>query len=664
MRLLTLPSELLRKARHSRLTYFVGLIFILAACQFTTSPPVDLPASLIPNPDPTQTPLPVVSETPAPELTSTPLPRQLSICLGREPQSLFFYDALSSSAKSVLRAIYDGPFDVRAFQAQPVILEKLPSLQDGDMRFEPVSVAPGGALVDAHGNLNTLAEGVLYRPSGCFAQACAQAYTGSEAVQLDQWVIRFRLKGGLRWSDGSPVSAGDSVYSYEMAEALYPAALPSLVQRTQAYQRVDEQAVEWRGVPGYLDGDVAGKFFLPLPRLAWGALQAAELRTAEISARQPPGWGAYQVVEWVGGDHITLQKNPYYFRSAEGLPVFDILTFRFVASGAEAVEALLAGECDLVDPNATQDLPLESLADLQSQGALQMTILPGTAWEQLTFGVSSLDDQRPRFFALAEVRRAAALCLDRQALGEGLYGGRAEIAQAYLPESHPFYNAEAPAPAYDPAKAGELLAAAGWVDLDQNPQTPRTSQGVAGLPDQILFQVDYLVSPDEAQQAVARQIQAALSACGIGVNLVTLDTQAYLAPGPEGPVFGRKFDLAQFAWSPALEPPCSLYSSDEIPGPYPDYPKGWGGVNAGGYTNPDYDRLCRDGRFTLPEMALHAQAYRQAQAVLAEDVPALPLYWHFKVLLSRPDFCGVSVDAATAEPFWNMEVFDYGEGCK
>jgi peptide/nickel transport system substrate-binding protein len=645
---------------------FVSLFFsilFLAACQFNPSP-VELPTADIAASDPTEPPAAVPTEMPPLELTSTPLPRQLSICLGREPKSLFLYDAVSSSAKSVLAAIYDGPFEVKAYQPQPVILEKLPSLKDGDVLFEPAQVTQGQALVDAYGNLNTLAEGVLYRPSGCFEQACALAYTGGEVAQLDQWVIRFQLKGGLRWSDGNPLSVDDSVYSYEVAEVLYPAALPALVQRTQAYQRLDEQTVEWRGVPGYLDGDIAGKFFSPLPRLAWAALKAEDLRTSQISTRQPLGWGPYQVVEWSGGDHITLQKNPFYFRSVEGWPAFDILTFRFVASSTEAVEALLAGECDLVDPNALQDVPRANLADLQQQGVLKLVAQPNTAWEQITFGISSLDDQRPRFFASAEVRRAAMMCIDRPALVNQLLAGGAEVAQAYLPESHPLYNPEAPAPAYDLAKANELLAGAGWVDLDNNPQTPRTSQGVAGLPDNVLFQVDFLTSPDEAHQAAAKQVQAWLAACGIGVNIVTQESQEYLAPGPEGPVFGRKFDLAGFAWSPALEPPCYLFSSDEIPGSYPDYAKGWGGVNASGYANPEYDRLCREGRFTLPEMSTHALAYQQAQALLAEQVPAIPLYWHSKVLLARPDFCGLSVEASTIDPFWNIEAFDFGEACQ
>ena len=110
-----------------------------------------------------------------------------------------------------------------------------------------------------------------------------------------------------------------------------------------------------------------------------------------------------------------------------------------------------------------QDVPLASLADLQQQGALKIVTQPDTAWEQITFGISSLDDQRPRFFASAEVRRAAALCLDRPALVNQLLAGGTEIAQAYLPESHPLYNSAAPAPAYDPAKAKSCWdRRAGW----------------------------------------------------------------------------------------------------------------------------------------------------------------------------------------------------------
>lgn len=640
----------------------IGCLFI-SACQFN-SPPQGVPTSDNVAVEVTDVPAREPTETAQPPLIETPLPRQLSVCLGREPKSLFLYEAVSSSAKSVLAAVYDGPFDRQNFQILPVIVEKLPALQDGDMLFEPRAVNLGEQIVDAHGNLNVLAEGVVYRPSGCFEQACAQAYTGDQAVQLDEWVIRFRLQDGLLWSNGNPLTADDSVYSYEVANALYPAAQSGLILRTQAYQLKDKLTVEWRGVPGYLDGDVAGKFFSPLPRQAWGMLEADALSTAEISARMPMGWGAYQIVEWVGGDHITLQKNPYYFRSAEGLPAFDILTFRFMASGSEAVDALLVGECDLVDPNAVQDVPLGQIKDLQQQGKVSAVQQPDTAWEQILLGIVPLDAESPQFFNVKEVRQAAALCIDRQALANQLFGGLTEAALAYVPEANPYFNPQAVPGEYDRAKAQELLQRAGWVDQDNSPQTPRTSLGVTGLPDNTPFVVDYLVSPDEERQAAAQLVQADLAECGLGVNLVTQESQEYLAPGPEGPVFGRSFQMAQFAWPAAWEPPCYLYTSDEIPGPYPDYPKGWGGVNASGYANPEYDQVCRDGRFTLAEADLHAQAYFQAQAILAEDLPAIPLYWHFRMVLTRPDFCGLKLDASTQDVFWNVESFNYGEACK
>ena len=532
------------------------------------------------------------------------------------------------------------------------------------MLFEPMIMKPGDALIDAFGNPSVLEEGVVYRPSGCFEQACAQAYSGDQPVQMDAWVIRFHLKEGLLWSNGNPLTADDSVYSYEVAEALYPAALPTLIQQTHSYQAQDNLTVEWRGVPGYLDGDIAGKFFSPLPRTVWGALKPEELGTAEVSARTPLGWGAYQIQEWVGGDHITLQKNPNYFHSAEGLPAFDILTFRFMPDGSEAVDALRAGECDLVDPNAVQDIPLSEIQSLQEQAEVNTVLVPETAWEQILLGVDPLDEGSPRFFAAKEVRQAVALCIDRQALAEQLFGGLSEPAQAYVSAENPFFNPDAVLSSYDPEQGQDLLQKSGWVDLDNNPQTPRISQGVTGLPDNTAFSLDYLVSPEAQRQAAAKAVQADLAKCGIEINLVTQESQQYLEPGPDGPVFGRHFQMAQFAWPATWEPPCYLYTSDEVPGPYPDYPKAWGGVNAAGYTNPAYDVACRDGRFTLAESSLHTQAYFQAQATLAEDLPAIPLYWYFKSVLTRPDFCGLELDASTQEPFWNIEVFNYGEGCK
>ena len=106
---------------------------------------------------------------PAPTATLLPVPKRLlTICLGREPSSLFYYDATSTAARDILAAVYDGPVDIQNYIAHPVILEKIPSLTDGDAVFKPVQVNPGDLIVDNSGNPVNLEAGVIYRPSGCY----------------------------------------------------------------------------------------------------------------------------------------------------------------------------------------------------------------------------------------------------------------------------------------------------------------------------------------------------------------------------------------------------------------------------------------------------------------------------------------------------------------
>ena len=61
-------------------------------------------------------------------------------------------------------------------------------------------------------------------------------------------------------------------------------------------------------------------------------------------------------------------------------------------------------------------------------------------------------------------------------------------------------------------------------------------------------------------------------------------------------------------------------------------------------------------------MPQHAEKHAEAQAIFAEDLPALPLFWHYRVILGRPDLC-VSQQAVTDNIFSDFELFNYGEGC-
>jgi len=603
--------------------------------------------------------IPANTDIPVP--SPTPL-RVLTVCLGHEPQTLFLYQAFSTSARSVLQAIYDGPLDVQNFDYVPVLLAKKPTQAEGDVTLAPVEVQPGELFMDDGGNLITLTNGVLYRPSGCSETACAQAYTGDGPVTMDQMIVRFRLLTGLLWSDSVPLTADDSVFSFEVASSLYPLAQPERVIRTASYRAPDAQTVEWRGLPGLMDPYYAANLFSPLPRHAWGNLSKEELLQSDATTKMPLGWGPYVIEQWIEGDHITFHRNPVYFRASEGLPYFDNLVFRFVDDGEQMLDALLTGECDLADSSAMQDVDLTRLLEAQNTGQLEVYFQPA-AWELALFGIVPYEPGRPDLFGIAETRQAITQCIDRSKMADRLWNGQSSVLDTYVPSFHPLFNPDIQHYGYDPVQASAKLEAIGWSDADADPATPRLAAGVSGVPDGTPFEFTYLVSPDAERPQAAQILADSLAQCGIRVHIQQQPAADYLAAGPQGPVFGRAFEMAQLAFPTTLEPSCEWFTSAEIPGPYPEYPQGWGGVNAAGYYNPDFDQACRAARTSLAEAAQYQQAHFQAQAIFASDLPVIPLYLRLNVLAARPGLCGFRLDASSVSVLWNVETWSEGVNC-
>ena len=111
--------------------------------------------------------------------TPTTPPRRLTICIAQEPETLFIYGGDSRAQRHVLQAIYDGPIDTLGYQYQPVILEKLPNLADGDAFIEPITITAGDLIVDSTGQLIRLQPGDMVRPYGCASSACAVSWDGA-----------------------------------------------------------------------------------------------------------------------------------------------------------------------------------------------------------------------------------------------------------------------------------------------------------------------------------------------------------------------------------------------------------------------------------------------------------------------------------------------------
>ena len=607
--------------------------------------------------------------TPAPSLvpvpTLPPPPETLIVCLRDEPTSLYLYGDLNPSANTVLEAIYDGPVDLRSYAFTPVILEDVPSLSAGTARLETVEIGTG----DVYLNPMTLRPENLrpllpYLPSGCTAADCIRSFQGG-TVAMDRLSADFRIKDGVQWSDAEPVRASDSVLSFHLDSANATPTTKYLIDRTASYEALDDQTVRWTGIPGYLESDLGDAFWSPLPEHLIGQRSAPEVLQSEEATRSPLGWGPYVLKAWDPAKEIRMERNPNYFRSAEGLPAFDQLVFRFIGSDPRSgLQQILTGECDVLDEEVLFDDPaeaavrpqtLQSMLDLQAQGKVQVISVAGDLVERLEFNTQPPSREVVTPFADPNVRQALAACIDRPGLVTHLLGGLGSVTDTFLPANHPLYHAAAPARAYAPAAAAGLLEEAGWHDEDLNPATPRIARAIRGVVDGTPFQMSLIAPEGEFHQALASLLGKNLADCGIGLEVRSAPTPDLLGSWPEGLAFGRSFQALTWAWPTLTSPLCEMFASWEIPGELaPD------GLNASGFNSVGYDAACRS-------LLVGGEAGRSQAAVLqqlfAEGLPSLPLFQRPRLVVASPSVCGLHADPSTLTQLWSLEDLHRGVNC-
>ena len=612
---------------------------------------------------------PFVANTPTstPPVTPTPAIRSLNICLGEEPNTLYPLGNLNAAARSVLSAIYDGPMDVVEYGYEPIILEKIPTLEDGDAQVSPVSVSAGTEVVNTSGNVVLLSTGTVVRPSGCRSDDCAVTYDGSSTLQMDQLVVTFTLLNGLMWSDGAPLTTNDSIFAFSLASSDATPGSKFLIDRTQTYEAADEQTIQWWGKPGFIDPDYYTNFWMPLPQHAWGEFPPEELARVDVSARLPLGWGPYIIDEWEQGKQLHLVKNLNYFRAASGLPRFDELTFLIFPTADAALSALVEGTCDVLAPSTRLDGRVSLLQQMRLDNQADLLTAQTMVIEWLGIGITpasydaefDVEEDRPDFFGDKRTRQAVALCLDRQRVVDTVLFGLSQVPDTYLSPDHPLHNANVQTYPFNPASGNDILEDVGWLDHDNNPSTPRQALGVTNVPAGTPLVLNYITSSATQRHQVAEIFTQSLAECGIGLNVTYLNASDFYAQGPTGPLFGRQYDLAEYAMGVnSLEPQCSWFTTSQIP----SEENRWVGTNVSGYSNPVFDGACQKALQTVstdPEYAFH----QEAQAVFAADIPSIPLYLRLKVAATRPDFCGFTLDPSSSSPLADIETFDYGAAC-
>ncbi len=611
---------------------------------------------------------------PEPTATTAPAePKKLVICLGEEPQSLFLYAPSTRAMWSVLEAIYDGPIDTRDFELTPVILEDLPTLENGGVTLLTAPVTAGDVVANTEGDLVALEKGVRVFPEGCTSNSCAVEWDGVAELSLVQMSASFKLLPNLKWSDGTALMAADSVFSYEVSANPALNVGQDYLKRTFTYQAMDDQTVQWTGVPGYLTTQPSNFFWTPQPRHHLESIAVEQMTTADASSRQPLGWGPYQVAEWVAGDHIRMIKNPNYFRASEGLPAFDEVIYKFMPAMPEAdLSPMTNGQCDLMDTSTGLEGQIQTVRELELAGSLKSYFGQGLSWELINFGIvpASHDDvynpwlDRADIFGDLRVRQAFAYCTDREKIIQDVLFSQSQVPATYLPPNHSLAVDGLMIFPHDPEKGIQLLEEVGWLDSDNDINTPRSAMNIATVNYDTKLSVNYILTDTPQHRLIVPIVVDSLRECGIEVLPQYLSSAELLAAGPEGMLFGRNFDLAELSWASGQNAPCFLYATSEIP----TAQNAWlgtkyAGINITGYSNEEFDLACAN----LLSAGLDAEAIRAnnqiTQQRIAEDLPVLPLFYQVKVMVSRIDLCGLDLDTSSRSPLSQIEGLTFGEDC-
>jgi peptide/nickel transport system substrate-binding protein len=479
-------------------------------------------------------------------------------------------------------------------------------------------------------------------------------------IQMQQMTVEFTLEP-LVWSDGTPVTAEDSTFSFQVAADRDTPVSKQAAARTASYTALDAQTVQWIGLPGHLAPDFLDNFWQPLPRHQLGEYSAAELREAPETNRTPLSSGPFVVESWEESE-MRLARNPHYYRPQQ--PILDEIIVRF---GVDAEELLAAdfADCDVVTQDALDFSLIPELAALDEAGSVVLHVAPNAVFEHVDFGINSWGDYgdgallgRPDWFEEARARQAITMCTDRAGMVEEIFYGRSQVMPAYVPPDHPLLPDDLARWPYDPAAGNALLDEVGFLDTDgdgiREAPEPDPISGEL-IPFRVTLTTEW---ENPVRRQLTEMMQADLAECGIAVELEYLPPEEWYADGPLGPLFGRRFDLGAFAWVGGVRPPCHLWLSDNAPGPETEGFGGWGDVNVSGWQNDAFDAACRAATNALPGTEAYAANHQSALRRFAQELPAMPLFSYVNVNVVNPELSGFRPDSTESSSLWNIYAWD------
>jgi peptide/nickel transport system substrate-binding protein len=410
----------------------------------------------------------------------------------------------------------------------------------------------------------------------------------SWTISDDKLTYTFKLRGDLKWSDGTPMTSADYKFAFDNAskpENKYPYI--SNLELIASYEALDPQTIVIKMEEPIAVGLEAANAVTPLPKHVWEGLDWSDpSKNPQIMAPTIAS-GPFKLREWRKDDHATFEANDNYYR---GRPLLDGYTIRIVPSQEIAFQMLKSGEVD------TAPITPDNYAEVKTNPNLNLyEWWPARAtWSYLGFNL------RRAHFQEVELRRALSHAIDRRAIAERIQNNLAQPTHSIYPPTTWVHNPNVPKYEYDPAKARQMLDEAGWT---VGPDGVRQKDG-----NSLKLRILFGPNTNKVRERVATVTQQWLKDIGVDSEIQGLEWGAYLSALKTEPY---DWDLFLGAWQATIEPHWmnQIWREDSIPE-----------LNSVAYVNEKVEALFEQGvkEFDLEK---RKNIYQEIQQIISEDAP-------------------------------------------
>ena len=422
----------------------------------------------------------------------------------------------------------------------------------------------------------------------------------SWGISKDGTIYNFAIKEGVKWHDGETLTSDDIVFTIDLMRTDSP-VIPS--DLAEFWRNVEVTAVS----PTQLQFKLPEPFSPFLDYLSFGVLPrhlldgvAFEDLVDSPFNLQPVGSGPYQfdrlIVEDGNITGVVLAVNPNYYG---GKPFIEQLVFRYYPDDVSALDAYRNGNVQGI-AGVTQ----ATLAEVLAEPGLSVYTSRLPELSMVLFNVKSND--KP-FLGDAAVRKALYTGLNRQWMVDRILNGQAILADGPIFPGTWAYNDALQRVNFDAAQAQDMLVEAGYV-IGAEDVTVRAKDG-----NPLAFTLIYPDTPEHEQ--IAQAIQRDWEALQARVELEAVPYDVLLNER----LANRDFQAALVDINLARSP-------DPDPYPFWDQVQATSGQNYTQWDNKMASDYLENARITL-DITERARLYRNFQAIFAEELPALPLFY-------------------------------------